>query len=364
MYLIGKTGTGKSTLLKTMALQDVENGRGLALLDPHGDLVREVLNRVSNARKKDVLYLDTPNANWTFNPLADIEQGQEALAVAELIEVFRKIWSDDWGPRLEHVLRNALFTLLEIPGATLADIQPLLNDRKHRESVIETVENPEVREFWTTEYSRYSSAFRAVVIAPLQNKLGAFLTDPRVKSIVAARKSSFNFKDLMDSGKVVLVNLSRGEIGEGPSMLLGALVAARVGLAGLARANVQESARRDFALYLDEFQVFATLSLATMLAELRKYRVCLVLANQYLGQLEIEIRDAVIGNAGTLICFRLSAADAAYFSREFAATFDEGDLVSLPNYNMCLRLMIDGEVSRPFSAMTCQPPTVEQVPTE
>lgn len=354
MYLIGKTGTGKSTLLKTMVLQDLMNGRGLALLDPHGDLVQDVLKKALAERRGDVIYLDTPKVNWRFNPLADVEPGQEALAVAELIEVFKKIWTDDWGPRLEHVLRNVLFTLLEMPGATLADIQPLLNDKKHREAVVQELMNAEVREFWSTEYARYSSAFRAVVIAPLQNKLGAFLTDPRVKSIVTSPKSSFNLRELMDNGRVLLVNLSRGEIGEGPSMLLGALLAARIGLAGLARATLPENTRRDFALFLDEFQVFATLSLATMLSELRKFRVCLVLANQYLGQLENEIRDAVIGNVGTLICFRLSAADASYFARELVPIFDESDLISLPNYNMCLRLMIDGEVSSPFSAQTIQ----------
>lgn len=352
MYVIGKTGTGKSTLLKAMIFQDLAVGRGLALLDPHGDLVREVMDRVPLERQKMVVYLDTPGANWTFNPLSDVEPGQEALAVAELIEVFRKIWTDEWGPRLEHLLRNVLFTLLEIPGATLADIQPLLNDKEHRQAIVRGIKNQEVREFWQNEYARYSGPFRAVVIAPLQNKLGAFLTDPRVKAIITAPKSSFILREVMDSGKVLLVNLSRGQIGEGPTMLLGALLAARVGLAGLARADVPAAARRDFCLYLDEFQIFATLSLATMLAELRKFRVGLVLANQYLGQLEAQIRDAVVGNVGTLICFRVSAADASYLARELEPTFAETDLISLPNFNMCLRLMIDGEVSRPFSAVT------------
>lgn len=355
MYVIGKTGTGKSTLLKTMVLQDIGAGRGLALLDPHGDLVQDVFNRMPAEQRGNVVYLDTPKGNWTFNPLADVEPGQEALAVAEFIEVFRKIWTDEWGPRLEHLLRNVLFTLLEIPGATLADVHPLLNDRKHREATVEALTNPEVREFWLTEYARYSGPFRAVVIAPLQNKLGAFLTDPRIKSIITAPRSSFKLRELMDEGRVLLVNLSRGQIGEGSAMLLGALLAAHVGLAGLARADRPANERRDFCLYLDEFQIFATLSLASMLAELRKYRVCLVLANQYLGQLEAEIRDAVVGNVGTLICFRLSAVDASYFARELEATFAEADLVNLPNFNMCLRLMIDGEVSRPFSARTISP---------
>lgn len=352
VYVIGKTGTGKSTLLKSMVLQDIMAGRGLALLDPHGDLTAEILSFVPAERRANIVLLDTPAANWTFNPLSDVQPGQEALAVAELIEVFKKIWPDEWGPRLEHLLRNVLFTLLETPGTTLGDIQPLLTDKKYREEVAAWVQNPEVRQFWLKEYSAYSGPFRAVVAAPLQNKIGALLTDPRLKAIVTAEKSSFDLRAVMDEGKVLLVNLARGRIGEGPAQLLGALLAARIGLAGLARADRPENERGDFCLYLDEFQMFATESFASMLSELRKYRVGLVLANQYLGQLPREIRDAVVGNAGTLICFRVSADDAGYLAREFAPTFEAGDLVSLPNYNVCMRLMIDGEVSRPFSAQT------------
>ena len=352
MYVIGKTGTGKSTLLKTMVLQDIIAGRGLALLDPHGDLISEILARTPDEHRSRTILLDTPRANWTFNPLTQITHGQEALAVAELVEVFKKIWTDEWGPRLEHLLRNVLFTLLEMPGATLADAQPLLTDKKHFEQVALGLENPEVREFWLKEFKGYSPPFRAVVTAPLQNKLGALLTDPRMKAIITAEESSFDLKTVMDEGKVLLVNLSRGQIGEGPAQLLGALLAARVGLAGLARAHQPEERRRDFGLYLDEFHMFATDSFATMLAELRKYRVGLVLANQYLGQLESTVRDAVMGNAGTLVCFRVSADDAAYLAREFVPTFEAEDLVSLPNCTICIKLMINGEVSRPFSAET------------
>ena len=352
MYVVGKTGTGKSTLLKTMILQDVEAGRGLALFDPHGDLVAEVLAHVPEHRQSDVIHLDTPRGNWTFNPVSGVKPGQEALATAELIEVFKKIWTDDWGPRLEHLLRNVLFTLFEIPGSSLADVHRILNDRVYREQIAGTLTNDDVREYWLTEYARYSAPFRAVVVAPLQNKLGALLTDPRLHSIITAERSSFDLSAAMDGGKILLVNLSRGQIGEGPAMVLGALLAARIGLAGLARADRPEAERRDFHLYLDEFQMFATLSLATMLAELRKYRVSLVLAHQYLGQLEPDIRDAVLGNVGTLVCFRVSAADAAYFVRELEPAFETLDLISLPNYQIDLRLMIDGQASQPFSAET------------
>jgi hypothetical protein len=352
MYVVGKTGTGKSTLLKTMILQDVTAGRGLALLDPHGDLAAEILSLIPSQRRKDVVYLDTPNANWTFNPLSRVAAGQEALAVAELIEVFKKIWTDEWGPRLEHLLRNVLFTLFEMPETTLGDVQPLLTDRKYREAVANDLHNTEVREFWLKEYALYSGAFRAVVVAPLQNKLGALLTDPRMRAIITAERTSFDIAAVMDEGRVLLANLSRGQIGEGPAQLLGGLLAARIGLAGLARADRAQTDRRDFCLYADEFQMFATESFATMLAELRKYRVALVLANQYIGQLETTIRDAVMGNAGTLICFRVSADDAAYLARELSPTFEAEDLVGLPNFNVYMRLMIDGEVSAPFSAET------------
>lgn len=355
MYVIGKTGTGKSTVLKTMVLQDIAAGRGLALLDPHGDLTAEVLALVPPHRRENVVYLDTPNANWTFNPLSHVSPGQEALAVAELIEVFKKIWTDEWGPRLEHLLRNVLFTLFEMPSATLGGVQPLLTDRKYREAVASDLQNIEVREFWLSEYARYSAPFRAVVVAPLQNKLGALLTDPRMRAIITAERTSFDIGTVMDKGCVLLANLSRGQIGEGPAQLLGGLLAARIGLAGLARVDRTQGERRDFCLYLDEFQMFATESFATMLAELRKYRVALVLANQYIGQLETTIRDAVMGNVGTLVCFRVSADDASYLAREFSPTFEAEDLVSLPNYNVCMRLMIDGEVSRPFSAETIAP---------
>lgn len=350
MYAIGKTGTGKSTLLKTMILQDVRANRGVAVFDPHSDLVEDVLRRIPEDRKLSLVHLDTPNGNWTFNLLAGVAPGQESLAVAELVEVFKKIWVDDWGPRLEHLLRNVLFALLEVEGATLADAMRLLSTREYRESVARSLRNQDVRQFWLKEFAGYSPAFRAVIVAPLQNKLSAFLTDPRLNKIITAKRSSFDLADVMDRGQILLVNLSRGRIGEGPAQLLGALLAARIGLAGLARADRPESERLDFEVYLDEFQMFATLSLATMLAELRKYRVALILAHQYLGQLDSQVREAVLGNAGTLICFRVSAEDAESLARELEPVFDRVDLIGLPNHHIYLRLMIDGQASRPFSA--------------
>jgi energy-coupling factor transporter ATP-binding protein EcfA2 len=348
---IGKTGTGKSTLLKTLISQDIRNGHGCALFDPHGDLAEEVLALVPEHRRRDLVYLDVPDTSnvWHFNPLSGIPEEKHALAAAGLVEVFKKLWSEDWGPRLEHLLRNVAFTLLSRKGSSLGDIPRLLTDQTWRREVVQDVTNEEVRFFWSTEYERYSPAFRAVVAAPLQNKVGAFLSDPLLRSILTG-ESSFNLRSIMDEGKVLLVNLSKGKIGEGPSSLLGALLVSSISLSAFSRA--EGKTRRPFYLYLDEFHSFTTLSLATMLSELRKYGVGLVLAHQYFSQLETEIRDAVLGNAGTLISFRVGALDAPLLAREFSPVFEADDLLSLPNYHIYLKLMIDGEVSRPFSAVT------------
>jgi hypothetical protein len=267
-----------------------------------------------------------------------------------MVEVFKKLWPDDWGPRLEHLLRNVVFTLLETPGATFGDISRLLGERDYRRSVTRQLSNEVVREFWEKEFAGYSPAFRAVVTAPLLNKVGAFLTDPLLYSILTGERSSFDLHEAMDQGMILLVNLAKGRIGEGSAGLLGSLLVSQIALAGLGRADTPMETRRDFYLYLDEFQTFATLSLATMLSELRKYRVNLILAHQYLSQLEPEIRDAVFGNVGTFISFRVGALDAATIARELSPTFEPDDLLSLPNFHVYLRQMVEGEPSKPFSA--------------
>lgn len=360
LYMVGRTGAGKSSLLGSLVSQDIFAGAGAVLFDPHGDLVEELVASARRHRPDDLIYIDLPDSRsaFRFNPVGAVPPALRPLAAAGLVESFKKLWSEDWGPRLEHLLRNVVFTLLELPEATLADIPSLLADHRFRRQALQHVSNKEVRAFWTTEYDRYSPAFRAVVAAPLQNKIGAILTDPLLRRVFTGKRSSFRFRQVMDEGKVVLVNLAKGRIGEGPATILGSLLVSSLSLAALSRADVPEEKRRPFFVYLDEFHTFSTLSLATMLSELRKYKVGMVLANQYLGQLDPRVRDAVIANAGTLIAFRLGARDARFLAPEFAPIFEPEDLLSLPNYHIYLRLMINGEPSRPFSARTLAPEEV------
>jgi len=360
MYVIGKTGTGKSTLLEMLIRQDAENGEGLALLDPHGDLVEKVLASIPEKRKADVIYFNAPDGSKPlgFNPLESVPPDKRALAAAGLLDAFKKIWADSWGPRLEHILRNALLALLDQPEATLAHVPALLNDPAFRRTAVTRIQNDAVREFWTKEYEYYPWRLRAEAIAPIQNKVGAFLANPTVNKIVTQPKSAFDLRRVMDEGKLLVVNLAKGKIGQDASTLLGALLVAKIGLVGLSRADILEPDRRDFYLYMDEFQNFATLSLANMLSELRKYRVNMILSHQYLSQLDPQVKDAILGNTGTIISFRLGLTDAEMLAGEFYPFFSARDLISLPNYHIYLRLMIDGVVSQPFSAETVRPSAI------
>jgi type IV secretory pathway TraG/TraD family ATPase VirD4 len=356
IYIIGKTGTGKSTLLASMIRQDIERGEGLAVLDPHGDLVEKALAFVPENRQRDLIHFNVPDANLpiSFNPLQHVPPAERALAASDLIDVFKKIWSEFWGPRLEHILRNALLVLLDQLEPTLSDMLRLFADREFRRHVTLHHSNKEVREFWLREYEGYPQRFRAEAVAPIQNKIGAFLSNPLLSRILTSHDSALDLRTVMDQGKILLVNLAKGKIGEDTASLLGALLVARLGRTALRRADMPEPERRDFHLYLDEFQTFSTGSLANMLSELRKYRLNLVLAHQFLGQLDPLIRDAILGNAGTVIAFRLGPTDAEAMEREFCPVFNATDLVNLPNHHIYLKLMVDGVVSKPFSAVTIQ----------
>lgn len=356
MYIIGKTGTGKSTLLHNLALQDIANGQGLAVFDPHGDLVEGLLPQIPDWRQSDATYLDVPDPKyrWYFNPVSGIAPGDCALAVASTVEVFKKLWLDDWGPRLEHLLRNVLWVLVESPGASLATIPRLLADRDYRRGLVSRVSSEEVRSFWRAEYERYSPGFRSVVSAPLQNKVGAFLSDPLLRRILSAERSSLDLRAIMDGNGVLLVNLSRGRMGEGPAALIGSLLVSYIGLEAFKRASRPPESRRPFYLYLDEFQVFATASLANMAAELRKYRVGLVLAHQHHSQLDAQVRDAVLGSIGTLVSFRVGAEDSSRMGAELGGGSWGHDATTLRNHHFYSRLLVDGEQSRTFSAETIQ----------
>ena len=354
MYIIGKTGTGKSTLLKTMILQDMNHGHGLALLDPHGDLSAEIRRVVPENRREDFIDFDVPD-KWqslSFNPLAGVPQTNRPLAASNLLAVFQKIWDAFWGPRLEHVLRNSLLTLFCQPKAHLGDILRLLVDQNYRKNAVDRVPYEQVRRFWKSEFDMFPRSLRTEVIAPIQNKVGAFLTNPILEHILTQDTRIFDLRDVMDSGKILLMNLSKGQLGEDTSYLLGALLVSMINSTAMGRANIPESDREDFLLYMDEFQGFTTPALTQMLSELRKYRVGLVLAHQFLSQLQKNIRDAIFGNVGTLISFRIGAVDAPLFANEFYPVFEKRDFLNLPNYHIYLKMMIDGEASLPFSAKT------------
>lgn len=353
-YVIGKTGTGKSTLLGNMAAEDVTAGQGFALIDPHGDLVERIYRDAVASGVRDVIYLNAtdPTQRYGYNPLRHVRADRIPLAASGLLEVFKKMWSDAWGVRMEHILRNALYALLEQKNATLSDIPRLFRDQTYRKTVAASLLNEPVRLFWEKEFDRYSFAYRADGVASIQNKIGAFLADPVMRRILTEPKEPISLRRIMDEGKVLLVNLGKGQIGEDSSALLGGLLVTTIGLAAYSRADTAPTARRDFFVFVDEFQNFTTLAVANMLSELRKYRVGLTMAHQYLHQLEPEIRHAVLGNAGTLISFRLGAEDAGYISREFNERFEVGDLLNLENRHIYLKLMIDGQPSKAFSATT------------
>jgi DNA helicase HerA-like ATPase len=357
LYLLGKTGTGKSTLLESLMLEDMRKGFGFALLDPHGDLVKRVKARIPWSRKDDVIDFDVADSSqpYGFNPLANIPVDKRPLACSGLIQVFKHLWNDSWGPRLEYILRNSLLTLLDYPGSNLADILKLLSDKDFRKKVIPFISNNQIKEFWVKEFDKYPERLRAEAISPIQNKVGAFLSHPLLQKILTKPEKPLSLRKIMDEGKILLVNLAKGSIGEDTSNLLGSLLISRFDLAALSRANIPEEERKDFTLYLDEFHNFTTQSLILMLSELRKYRLSLVLAHQYLTQLEPSIKDAILGNVGTIIIFRIGAIDAEIFSQEFAPAFKQSDFTNLPNFHIYLKMMIDGKISLPFSAVTLPP---------
>ncbi len=357
VYLIGKTGMGKSTVLENMVIQDIYNNRGFALVDPHGDLVEKVLKFIPSNRINDVIYFNPSDIDFpiAFNVLEKVEPQYRHLVASGLVGVFKKIWAESWGPRLEYLLRNAILALLDYQDATLLGIPRILVDTTFRKKVIAKIEDPVVKAFWVDEFSKYNQQFLTEAISPIQNKVGQFLSSSLIRNIVGQVHSTIDLRQLMDSGKILLLNLSKGRIGEDNSALLGAMMITKIQLAAMSRVDIPEETRRDFYLYVDEFQNFATESFANILSEARKYRLNLIIAHQYIEQLGEVVKPAVFGNVGTMIVFRIGANDAEELLKEFEPYYTEEHLVNLPKYNFYIKLMIDGVSSIPFSSTGMQP---------
>ncbi len=359
MYLIGKTGTGKSTLLENMIITDIRAGEGVAVVDPHGELVEKIIRFIPTERTNDVVYFNPADLDYpiAFNILECPNPEHRNLIASGLVGVFKKIWADSWGPRLEYILMNGILALLEYPGSTLLGLMRMLVDKEFRKKVITYIKDPVVKSFWMNEYANYNEKFRNEAIAPIQNKVGQFLASAVIRNIVGQTKSTIDLREVMDKQKIILLNLSKGRIGEENSALLGAMMITRIQLTAMSRVDIPEDTRSDFYLYVDEFQNFSTDSFANILSEARKYRLNLIMAHQYIEQLGEVVSAAVFGNVGTIIAFRVGAADAEFMEPEFEPVFVQLDLVNLPNFNIYLKLMIDGITSQAFSAQTLPPVT-------
>src|SRR3989339_146032 len=357
MYLIGKTGMGKTTLMEQMIISDIYNGHGVGLVDPHGDFVEKILDYVPSNRINDIIYFNPADQEHPigFNVMEAIDPRHKHLVASGLMGVFKKIWPDVWSPRMEYILNNCILALLEYPDSTLLGINRMLSDKSYRDEVVENISDPVVKAFWTNEFAKYSDRFMTEASAAIQNKVGQFISNPLIRNIIGQSKSSFDIRDLMDKKKIFLMNLSKGRIGEENSRLIGAMLITKIYLAAMSRVDIPESDREDFYLYVDEFQNFANESFKDILSEARKYRLNLILAHQYIAQMEESIRDAVFGNIGTLVTFRVGAYDAETMESEFAPEFEIQDIVGLGFGSIYLKLMIDGMASRPFSAGTLPP---------
>lgn len=361
MYLIGKTGMGKTTVMENMAIQDIRNGHGLAFLDPHGDSVQRILDCIPSNRINDVVYFNPADLEYpiAFNILESVEGRYKHLVASGLMGVFTKIWANVWSARMEYILNNTILALLDSPGNTLLGITRMYVDKKYRKRIVDNIKDPVVKAFWTDEYANYNEKYRTEAIAPIQNKVGQFLSSAIVRNIVGQPKSTIDLREIMDKKKILIMDLSKGRVGENNSALLGSMLVTKLQLAAMSRTDIPENERADFYLYVDEFQNFATDSFATILSEARKYRLNLIVGHQYIAQLENEkstkVRDAIFGNVGTMVVFRIGAADAEFLETEFAPTFTPTDMVNLPKYHIILKLMINGVASEPFSAVTIPP---------
>ncbi len=361
MYLIGKTGMGKTTMMENMVIQDIRNGNGVAFLDPHGDSIQRILNSIPSSRVNDVIHFNPADLEYpvAFNILEAVDAKYKHLVASGLMGVFTKIWANLWSARMEYILNNTILALLDSPGNTLLGITRMYVDKKYRKRIVDNIKDPMVKAFWVDEFANYNEKYRTEAIAPIQNKVGQFLSSGIIRNIVGQPKSTIDLREIMDKRKILIMDLSKGKVGEDNSALLGAMIVTKLQLAAMSRTDIPEHERKDFYLYVDEFQNFATESFATILSEARKYRLNLIVGHQYIAQLEqdknTKVRDAIFGNVGSIVLFRIGAADAEFLETEFDPIFTPNDMVNLPKYQIILKLMINGVASEPFSAITLPP---------
>ncbi len=366
VYIMGKTGAGKSTLIANMAIDDIRKDRGIGIIDPHGDLSETILDFIPKRRINDVVYLEPFDTERPFslNVLEIKNKQQKDLVASSIVSIFYKLYKDSWGPRLEYILRNVILTLLETPDSTLIDILSLLAHNDYRKKVVQNLQDPVLKNFWEKEFARMPDRLKAEAISPIQNKVGQFVTSKMIRNILGKPKSSVNLEQIMNEGKILILNLSQGKLGEDNAALLGAMIITQIQLAAMNRSFIKEEARKDFFLYVDEFQNFATSSFIKILSEARKYRLSLTLANQYIEQLDEDVVHAIFGNVGTLISFVVGARDAYILTKEFAEIYSENDLVSLGKFEIVQKLCIDGMTSAPFPAKTLPLPALKNENTE
>jgi len=359
MYVVGKTGSGKSRLLELLLISDIQNGAGCCLLDPHGDLADELLMFVPKERINDVVYVNPTDRDFPigFNPLEPVENFEERQHLSRfLISIFKKLFAENWNARMEHLIRYITLALLETPDSNVLGITRMLSDTNFRQRVIKQIQDPVVKGFWTNEFSTSNEQFISAAAVPIINKVGQFISNPIVRNMVGQRKNMLDFEKFMNEGKIVIINLSKGKLGEENAALLGSMFITKIQQAALARAKFAEEERRDFYFYVDEFQNFATDAFSSILSEARKYHLDLTIAHQYIAQLPEDVKATAFGNVGTIITFAIGGDDAAYLAKEFAPVFTPDDMINLNTREMYIKMSIDGKLSPPFSARTIDVP--------
>ncbi len=358
VYVIGQTGTGKSTLEDTMAVYHIQNNRGVGIIDPHGEFAERLLSFVPKSRIDDVVYINPSDTDFpiAFNVMESVAFDFRHNVASGLLSVFKKIWPDVWSARMEYILNNTLLALLEYPDSTLLAINRMLSDKDYRKMIVTGLQDPVVKAFWTNEFARYHDRFQVEAIAPIQNKVGQFTANPLIRNIIGQKKSKINLREIIDSNKILIIRLPVGLLGETNSQLLGGLLVTKIQQAAMSRIDIPEPRRQDFCLIIDEFQNFATESFVKILSEARKYRLSLVMGHQYVEQVPEEITAAIFGNIGTHINFRIGPKDAEMIEPQFLPSLGAQDLVNLPNHYFYIKMMIDGITSSPFLASTLKPP--------